>query len=272
MRRAPRRRRSSARESARLRPRFSRVRLSDVRGRVAAGCSSCLRARPPPRAPRQRRRARHRRGDIEHVLSGRCGVQLPDGFVEAPPEALGSTAPGTRLQLIRRPGVGGAMGWPVKARGVHGPADARLFACGLGENGQAGAEAVIGGRHAVRLKRITPAVECVPEVAERPLLVPGAACCAHLVIVAGAGDDQAPAGQAQRGLLAAEDPSGRLSGYRNFPARATHLWAPGEHSLGTRAQNDLSKLSHRSREKPITKRDAGGGVWLRHIGDSCVRT
>jgi hypothetical protein len=105
-------------------------------------------------------------GDIEHVLSGRCGVQLLDGFIEALPETIGSTASGSGLQLIRRPGVGGTVGWPVKARGVRGPADTRLLACGLGETGQAGVEAVIGRRHPVRLKRITPAIERIPEVAE----------------------------------------------------------------------------------------------------------
>jgi hypothetical protein len=36
----------------------------------------------------------------------------------------------------------------------------------------------------MRLKRITPAIERTPEVAENTLLVAGAACCVHLVIVA----------------------------------------------------------------------------------------
>ncbi len=73
---------------------------------------------------------------------------------------------------------------PVKAGCVRRAAGTRLLARGLRETGEASAEAVVGGRHAVRLKRPAPAVECVPEATEHLLLATGAACCVHLVIVA----------------------------------------------------------------------------------------
>ncbi len=76
------------------------------------------------------------------------------------------------------------MGRPVKASGVRGTAGTRLLARGVRETSQASAEALIGWRHAMRLKRHTPATERVPEVVEHLLLTAGAARCVHLVIVA----------------------------------------------------------------------------------------